>query len=201
MRSTYNKDEEGNTSETNNTKNSNKVSNKDTVRINSNIKASSVRLITEGGAGEVMTLQQALAKAAEQGLDLVEVSYNQETTVCKIMDYGKYRFDQQKRKKDANKKQKQAGKKHKLKELYIHLAIAEHDYQVRLRQLINFIEHGMRVKIAVKLRGREMAYAKKALSLLERFHTDIGPDNVKLDVSPKMEGDNAVIIFAPVLLK
>jgi len=171
---------------------SDKKNNKDTTRINEAIKTPKVRLIDENGDMiGIFSIKEALDKAFEEGLDLVEVNPEGNPPVCKILDYHKYKYTLQKTKK----KQKVS----LLKELYIHLNIAKGDYDVKLNQLKKFLETGSKVKIAVKIRGREMVYSGKALELLNKFYEDIGKEEgAKLDVAPKIEGNNVVTIMSPV---
>ncbi|MDR0484985.1 MAG: translation initiation factor IF-3 [Alphaproteobacteria bacterium] len=168
-----------------------KKNSKDTTRINEAIKVPKVRLIDENGDMiGVLSTKEALEKAFEEGLDLVEVNPEGNPPVCKILDYHKYKYTLQK----SKKKQKVVP----LKELYIHLNIAKGDYDVKLNQLKKFLEANSKVKIAVKIRGREMSYANKALELLNKFYEDIGKEEgAKLDVAPKVEGNNVVTIFSP----
>jgi translation initiation factor IF-3 len=177
----------------------NKERDKDNTRINESIRSREVRLIdAEGEMLGVMTIKDALQKAYDTGLDLVEISPEGNPPVCKLMDYGKYKFSQQKKKQEAKKKQKVII----LKELYIHLNIAQHDYNVKLKKVIELLSGEYKVKIGVKLRGREMDYRDKALELLNRFYDDMGKENgAKLETSPKMEGNNAIVIFAPLTIK
>lgn len=176
-----------------------KVHNKDTLRLNKDIKVKEVRLIdAEGEMLGLYSITDALNKASDEGLDLVEINPEARPPVCKIMDYGKYKYQQQKRKQETKKKQKVV----LLKELYIHLGIGEHDYQVKLKQLKSFLQSEYKVKIGVKFRGREIAYSQKGIELLYKFYNDLGQDQgAKLDVPPKLEGNNAVVIFSPALVK
>lgn len=176
-----------------------KNNNKDKVNINGFIKAKEVRLIdADGEMLGIVSLAVALTKAKEQGLDLVEVNPESKPPVCKILDYGKYKYLQQKKKQEAKKKQKVVI----LKELYVHLGIAEHDYQVKLRHLKQFLADGHKVKVSVKFRGREKAYKDKGVLLINRFYGDLGnEEGVKLDVAPKIEDSNVFAIFAPLTIK
>lgn len=169
------------------------VNNSNSTRTNDNISAREVRLLDENGEMlGVYPIEQALEMAYEASLDLVEISPDAKPPVCKIMDYGKHKYEMQKRKQEARKKQKIVV----LKELQMHMNIAEHDYQVRLRKTQEFLANGNRVKIIIKLRGRERAHAEKAEEVLKRFYNDIGgEEKAKLEVGPKLEGNNAVLIF------
>ncbi len=167
------------------------------VRVNDEIKAKQVRLIDENGDMiGVLPIQEALHMAKSNGLDLVEVNFDKETPVCKILDYGRYLYSLKKKKHDSKKKQKNTS----MKELYIHIGIAEHDYQVKLKKLRALLEDKCKVKIGVKLRGRELAYSDKALILLNKFYDDLGgAEAAKIELNPKLEGNNAIVIFAPIL--
>lgn len=173
-----------------------KRNSKDTTRINEAIRAREVRLIDENGeAIGIFSTRDALAKAVEAGLDLVEVNPDINLPVCKILDYGRYKYEQQKNKK----KQKVVV----LKEIQIHLNIGIGDYQTKLKQVKKFLESDLnKVKLIVKLRGREMEYSHKALELLNKFYEDLGKEEgAKIDVAPKLEGYNAIVIFSPVVNK
>lgn len=172
-----------------------KKNNKDTTRINEAIKAREVRLIDENGeAIGIFSTKDALDKAFEEGLDLVEVNPEGKPPVCKILDYYKYKFTLQKNKK----KQKVV----LLKEIYIHINIAEGDFQTKVKHARKFLQDGSKVKVAVKLRGREMEYSHKALELLNRFFEELGgEEGAKVDLAPKMEGYNAILMLSPVAVK
>ena len=172
---------------------------KDTLRINDEIRVKEIRLIDENGEMlGIYSIFDALQMASNNNLDLVEINPEAKPPVCKILDYGKYKYQQQKRKQETKKKQKVV----LLKELYIHLGIGEHDYQVKFKQLKTFLQNECKVKIGVKFRGREIAYYQKGIELLYRFYNDLGKENgAKLDVAPKLEGNNAIVIFSPLVLK
>ncbi len=173
-----------------------KKNNKDTTRINEAIRAREVRLVDENGeAIGVFAIKDALAKAIEEGLDLVEVNPEGNPPVCKILDYGKFKYSVQKNKK----KQKVTV----LKEVQIHLNTGIGDYQTKLKKAQKFLVTDLdKVKIIVKMRGREMDYKHKALELLEKFYEDLGREEAaKIDVNPKFEGNNAIVIFSPVVSK
>ncbi len=173
--------------------------NKDSLKINEEIRAKEIRLIDESGEMiGIFQIKEAIDMAFNSGLDLVEINPESKPPVCKILDYGKYKYQQQKRKQETKKKQKVI----LLKELYIHLGIGEHDYQVKLKQLRAFLQDDCKVKIGVKFRGREIAYSKKGIELLNRFYDDLGREQgAKLDTSPRLEGNNAIVIFAPLVVK
>ncbi len=172
-----------------------KKNSKDTTRINEAIRSREVRLIDENGESiGILSIKEALDKALEEGLDLVEVNPEGKPPVCKILDYYKYKYVLQKNKK----KQKIV----LLKEIYIHLNIAEGDYQTKFRHVKKFLEDGSKVKVVVKLRGREKEYSHKAIELLNRFYDGLGKEEfAKMDTPPKLEGYNAVVIFSPIVSK
>ena len=138
----------------------------DGPRINEDIRVKEVRLIDdEGEMLGVVGIKEALAKAEEAGLDLVEVSPNAEPPVCKILDYGKYKYEQQKKANEARKKQKTID----LKEVKIRPTTEEHDYQVKLRNVKRFLSAGNKVKVSMRFRGREMAHQEFGMRVLERI--------------------------------
>jgi translation initiation factor IF-3 len=168
---------------------------KDLTKTNEDIRAKEVRLIDENGEMlGVMSSSEALNLAISKGLDLVEINPESKPPVCKIMDYGKFKYLAQKKKQEAKKKQKVT----LLKELYVHLGIGIHDFNVKLKQIKLYISEEDKVKVAVKFRGREIDYAPKGLELLHKFYNECGGEQfAKFDTSPKIEGNNAVMILAP----
>ena len=139
-----------------------------------------------------MPLQTALDAAAEAGLDLVEVSPNQEIPVCKILDYGKLRFEAQKKKAAARKKQRVS----ELKEIKLRPNIDIHDYTVKSRKITEFFEQGDKVKITLRFRGREMAHQHLGMELLDRVKADFG-DVMKIELEPRLEGRQMTMVMAP----
>lgn len=135
----------------------------------------------------------ALALAKEKDLDLVIVSPGQEPPVAKILDYGKYRYEVEKRAKEARKKQKSA----EIKEIKIRYKIDVHDYNVRIKNIKKFLAEGNKVKITVMLRGREMQHSKLAYELAERFLEDLKDTTFTLERKPILEGRNVITIVAP----
>ncbi len=130
--------------------------------------------------------------AVEAGLDLVEVSPNAEPPVCKILDYGKYKFEIQKKKNEARKKQKVI----EVKEVKFRPNIDENDYQVKMRSMRRFLEEGDKIKVTLRFRGREMAHQDIGMKVLERIRTEL--DSVtKVEQFPKMEGRQMVMVMAP----
>ena len=156
-----------------------------------------MRLLDQDGeqAG-VVTLVQARRMAEEAELDLVEISPNAKPPVCRIMDYGKYRFEQAKKQSEARKKQKQI----QVKEIKFRPGTDEGDYQVKLRNLIRFLSEGDKAKITLRFRGREMAHQDLGISLLKRVEDDLTPYGV-VEQRPRMEGRQMVMTIAPIKKK
>ncbi len=162
--------------------------------INNNIRAKEVRLI--GDAGEnygVITTAKALSIADEKNLDLVIVSPNQEPPVAKIMNYGKYKYELEKKAKEAKKKQHTI----EVKEIKIRYKIDVHDYNVRIKNIKKFIASGDKVKIVIMLRGREMQHTELAFNLANRFITDLENEPINIEKKPSLEGRNVIIMLAP----
>lgn len=154
-------------------------------------------MIDDSGAKlGIVALQKALELAEEKELDLVEVAPQAKTPVCRIMDYGKFRYQQQKKEKDARKKQKVQT----LKEIKMRPKIDEHDYDFKVRAIINFLNNGHRVKVSVFFRGREMAFLDKGREVLDRVKNDC--DEVgKVEAPPRMEGRYMRILVTPISVK
>lgn len=140
----------------------------------------------------VVSTRQARQICEEAGLDLVELSPDAKPPVCRVMDYGKFRFQQSKRKAAAKKKQKQV----QVKEIKIRPATEEGDYQVKLRNLIRFLEEGDKAKITLRFRGREMAHPEIGIKLLERIQVDL-VDHGIVEQRPKFEGRQMVMVIGP----
>jgi translation initiation factor IF-3 len=134
----------------------------------------------------------AIAKAEEAGLDLVEVSPNADPPVCKILDYGKFKYEQQKKANEARKKQKTV----EVKEIKIRPSIEAHDYGVKLRNARRFLEEGNKVKVSMRFRGREMSHQELGMEVLERFRDDLS-DLGKVEVHPKLEGRQMIMMMGP----
>ena len=163
-------------------------------RVNEAIESSELRLI--GAEGEnigVVTPQRALVLADEAGLDLVEISPNSMPPVCKIMDFGKYKYEQQKRESEARKKQKVI----EVKEIKFRPGTDTHDYEVKMRNVFKFLENGDKVKITLRFRGREMAHQNLGRELLERVAEDV-QEMGKVENMPKMEGRQMTMMIGPV---
>jgi translation initiation factor IF-3 len=153
-----------------------------------------VRLIDQDGeqAG-VVPLAQARQMAEDAELDLVEISPNAKPPVCRIMDYGKFRFDQAKKQQEARKKQKQI----QVKEVKFRPGTDEGDYQVKLRNLIRFLTEGDKAKVTLRFRGREMAHQDLGMNLLKRVEADLAPYGT-VEQRPRMEGRQMVMTIAPI---
>ncbi len=152
-----------------------------------------MRLIdADGEQVGVVPTAQALETAAEAELDLVEVSPNAEPPVCRIMDYGKYKFEQSKKLQAARKKQKQI----QIKEVKFRPGTDEGDYQVKLRNLIRFLSEGDKAKVTLRFRGREMAHQELGLKLLQRVEADL-EDLGTVEQRPRLEGRQMVMVISP----
>ncbi|MBC7217773.1 MAG: translation initiation factor IF-3 [Candidatus Caldatribacterium sp.] len=161
--------------------------------MNHQIGAREVRLISpEGTQIGIVPLKKALQMAEEAGLDLVEVGPNANPPVCKIMDYGKFRYEKEKKAKLSRKKQKVS----ELKELNMRPKIDEHDYQVKLRSALRFLQEGNRVKVTVRFRGRELAFQERGQELLRRMIEDL-KDVGRVEQDIKREGSSLTVTLAP----
>jgi translation initiation factor IF-3 len=152
-----------------------------------------VRLV--GADGEVlgvMPTSQALAKAEEAGLDLVEMAGNADPPVCKILDYGKLKFVDQKRKAEARKKQKTI----EIKEIKMRPGIDQHDYDVKMRAMRRFLDEGDKVKVTLRFRGRKFAHQDLGMKVLHRVRDDL-EEQAKVEQMPRMEGRQMVMLMAP----
>lgn len=161
--------------------------------INENIEATEVRLVLADGEQKgVVTIEEARAEAAEVKLDLVLIAPDAEPPVCKIMDYGKHVFDIKKQKAASKKKQR----KTQIKEIKFRPGTEEGDYQVKLRNLIRFLEDGDKAKVSLRFRGRELAHQHLGLELVQRIAKDL-EDYGTVEQDPKMEGRQIVMVLAP----
>jgi translation initiation factor IF-3 len=152
-----------------------------------------VRLIDQDGEMVgVLSTRDAIARAYAVGLDLVEISPNAEPPVAKILDYGKFKYEQQKKRNEARKKQKIV----EIKEVKVRPNIDENDYQVKMRQMKNFIEEGDKVKVTLRFRGREMAHQELGVKVLERIRGDMETET-KVEQMPKMENRQMVMVLSP----
>ena len=162
-------------------------------RINDQIRAREVRLIDENGQNAgVVAKFDALARAEAAGLDLVEVSPDAEPPVCKIIDFGKYKYQEQKKAAEARKNQKIV----EIKEIKMRPGIDDHDYDVKMRAIKRFFEEGDKVKITLRFRGREMAHSQLGMEVLQRVKADTEP-LAKVESEPRFEGKQMVMILAP----
>jgi translation initiation factor IF-3 len=165
----------------------------DRTNVNQEIRARQVRVIgPEGSQIGVIPIEQALATAAEFGLDLVEVSPNVDPPVCKIMDYGRYRYEQTKKKHDAKKKQASF----KLKEIKVRPKTGEHDLQVKIGRIREFIEKKDKVKVTVMFRGREIALSRMGMELLEKIATAVQGIST-VEQTPKFDNRTLFMVLAP----
>jgi translation initiation factor IF-3 len=157
------------------------------------IKAPEVRLIDqEGNQAGVMTLNEALALAQEAGLDLVEVAPEAEPPVCRIMDFGRYKYQQSKKAQESKKKSTVI----LLKEVKLRPKTAEHDYQFKLRNIRKFLSQKNKTKVSLMFRGREIAHANLAKGMLDRIVEDVA-DIGTVEQYPKLEGRNMTMVLAP----
>jgi len=162
-------------------------------RVNEMIDDAEVRLVDqEGNMVGVVSVDNARETAAEAGLDLVEVAPGAEPPVCKILDYGKYKYEAQKKKSEARKKQKTID----VKEIKMRPGIEEHDYQVKMRAMNRFLDSGDKVKVTLRFRGREMAHQELGAKVLDRVQGDL-EEQAKVEQFPKMEGRQMTMVLAP----
>ena len=161
--------------------------------MNNDIRASRVLLIDQNGEKQgVMPLSAVLEAAEEVGLDLVQIVANAETPVCKILDYGKFRFQEQKKKAEQRKRQKVV----ELKEIKLRPNIDTHDYEVKAKAMHRFFEEGDKVKVTLRFRGREMAHPELGMKLLNKVQADF-EEVAKVEYAPRMEGRQMIMILAP----
>jgi translation initiation factor IF-3 len=166
---------------------------RDGPRVNQEISVPRVRLVDERGEMVgVVTRSEALQKAMEAGLDLVEVAAAADPPVVKILDYGKYKYEEQKRRNEARKKQKVI----EVKEIKLRPGIDDHDYDVKMRSMLKFIEEGDKVKVTMRFRGRELAHQELGMNVLMRVREDL--DKVaKVEQVPRMEGRQMTMVMSP----
>ena len=166
---------------------------RDGPRVNHEINVPNVRLVDERGEMiGVVSRSEALTRATEAGLDLVEVAANADPPVCKILDYGKFKYEEQKRKNEARKKQKVI----EVKEIKLRPSIDDHDYDVKMRSMVKFIEEGDKVKVTMRFRGRELAHQELGMNVLMRVRDDL--DGIaKIEQMPRMEGRQMTMVVAP----
>jgi len=166
---------------------------KDGPRINDEIRVREVHLIDKDGANlGTVPIAEALAKAQEANLDLVEISPNATPPIVKILDFGKYKYQEQKKQAEARKKQKVV----EVKEIKLRPMIDDHDYQVKMRSMERFFEEGDKVKVTLRFRGREMAHQELGVRLLNRVKEDT-IRLAKIESEPRMEGRQMVMVLTP----
>ena len=166
-------------------------------RTNEQITASEVRVISSTGAKlGIISIREALNYAEDEGYDLVEVSPDAKPPVCKIIDYGKLKYKEQKSKKEAKKKQKTI----EVKEIKMRPGIDTHDYQVKVKALKKFISGGNKVKVSMRFRGREMEHQNLGLDLLKKLTEEVS-EYAKVEVPPKSEGKQIMLILVPQMVK
>ena len=166
---------------------------RDGPRVNEEIRIPQVRLIDQDGEMQgVLTVREAMQRAFAVGLDLVEISPNADPPVCKILDFGKFKYEQQKKKNEAKKKQKVI----EIKEIKVRPNIDDHDYEVKMRQMKGFIEEGDKVKVTLRFRGREMAHQDIGIRVLERIRSELEAET-KVEQMPRLENRQMVMVLSP----
>ncbi len=166
---------------------------RDGPRINEEINVMRVRLVDERGQMVgIVQRNEALTMAAEAGLDLVEIAPNADPPVCKILDYGKFKYEEQKKKNEARKKQKII----EVKEIKLRPSIDDHDYEVKMRSMNKFIEEGDKVKVTMRFRGRELAHQELGMNVLMRVRDDLD-EIAKVEQMPRMEGRQMTMVVSP----
>jgi translation initiation factor IF-3 len=162
-------------------------------RINDEISVVRVRLVDErGNMVGIVGRNDALVMASDVGLDLVEVAPNADPPVCKILDFGKYKYEEQKKKNEARKKQKII----EVKEIKLRPSIDDHDYDVKVRSMVKFIGEGDKVKVTMRFRGRELAHQELGMDVLVRVKGDLD-EIAKVEQMPRMEGRQMTMVMAP----
>jgi translation initiation factor IF-3 len=163
------------------------------IRMNDRIRAREIRVIdADGNQLGIMTPYDAVKRAREQNLDLVEISPNAVPPVCRIMDYGKFLYEQEKKERAAKKNQKQIV----LKEVKFSVNVDEHDYATKRNHVLRFLAEGDKVKASLRFRGREMAHQNLGRNVLERLITEVGDKGI-VEFRPRMEGNTMHVILAP----
>ncbi len=171
-----------------------KAPTQDGPRVNDKILSQKVRLVDENGEMVgVVTHKEAMERAFKAGLDLVEVSPNAEPPVCKILDYGKYKFEEQKRRAEIRKKQKVI----EIKEIQLRPGIDKHDFEVKMRSARKFIEEGDKLKVTLRFRGRELSHQQLGVEVLNRVKATL-EDIAKVEMHPKLEGKRMIMVMGPV---
>lgn len=166
---------------------------RDGPRVNEEIRVPQVRLIDQDGEMQgVMSTREALQRAFSVGMDLAEISPNADPPVVKILDYGKFKYEQQKKKNEAKKKQRVI----EIKEVKVRPNIDENDYQVKMRAMKTFIEEGDKVKVTLRFRGREMAHQDIGIKVLERIRGEL-ETQTKVEQMPRLENRQMIMVLAP----
>ena len=169
------------------------VISKQEIQINEDIRDSELRIISASGEQlGIMSAKDALDLAAKQDLDLVKIAPQAKPPVCKIMDYGKYRFEQAKREKEARKNQKIID----TKEVRLTLNIDTHDFNTKLNNAVKFLKHGDKVKVSIRFRGREMGHSEFGYDLMKRF-AEACEEHASITKPAKLEGRNMLMFLAP----
>ena len=162
-------------------------------RVNSQIRNEEVRVLLDDGEQlGVMKTQDAINVAKDRKMDLVEIAPNNNPPVCKIIDYGKFKYQEQKKKNEAKKKQKTI----ETKEIKIRPGTGEHDYQVKIKSANKFIKEGNRVKFSLRFKGREMEHSNLGIEMLKRVKEDL-IEVIRVEMEPKIEGRQAFLVVAP----
>ncbi|MBT3275763.1 MAG: translation initiation factor IF-3 [Spirochaetales bacterium] len=164
------------------------------LRINEQIRVREVRLIdSEGNQAGLIAIEKALEMAKEAGIDLVEIAPAAKPPVCKILDYGKFKFEQEKRLKESRKKQKQL----RLKEIRMQPKIEKHDLAFKSKHVQEFLDEGNKVKVTIRFRGRELAHTELGRVVLDRVLDNLDEGSFSVDRTPQMEGRFMSMILAP----
>ena len=162
-------------------------------RVNDDIAVLRVRLVDErGNMVGIVGRNDALSMASDVGLDLVEIAPNADPPVCKILDFGKYKYEEQKKKNEARKKQKII----EVKEIKLRPSIDDHDYDVKMRSMVKFIGEGDKVKVTMRFRGRELAHQELGMDVLVRVRDDLD-EIAKVEQMPRMEGRQMTMVVSP----
>jgi translation initiation factor IF-3 len=162
-------------------------------RVNDDIQVPEVRLIDDTGDNRgVVSMAEARQLAEDTGYDLVEISPHADPPVCKLLDYGKYKYEAQKKATEARKKQKTI----EVKEIKLRPNIDQHDYEVKMRSVTRFFDAGDKVKVTLRFRGREMAHQELGMNVLNRVREDMN-EVAKVEQFPKMEGRQMVMVLTP----
>ncbi|MBF0875657.1 translation initiation factor IF-3 [Gluconobacter sp. LMG 1744] len=162
-------------------------------RVNEEIRVPQVRLIDEEGEMQgIMTTRDAMMRAFSVGLDLLEISPTAVPPVVKILDYGKFKYEQQKKKNEARKKQKVV----EIKEVKVRPGTGEHDFQTKLKAIHSFLDEGDKVKISLRFKGREMAHQELGIKMLERIRQEV-EEKAKVEQMPRLENRQMLMVIAP----